>query len=185
MNKLRLLTFSFLSLLLIESCKKDTVVGTAYTTAPFQANINGSTWAPKDTLSSTITYSSATGTKVFALSGTRDQEQVLLSVAISAGNTPGFVLGTYNVDGTAVTAQFNTLQKDSLGNYVYLPHGSVEPGAGIINITAIDSVKKQITGTFSFYSRSTGLDSLGNTTITIDNILGGEFTSLPYTYQSN
>ena len=184
MNKLRLLTLFLLAAFLIQSCKKDTIVGTAYTTAPFQANVNGVTWAP-DTLSSVISYNSATGIKTYTLSGTRDQKQIIMSVAISAGNTPGFATGTYNVDGSAVAVQFNTQQKNSSGDYVFLPHGTVEPGAGIIYITTVDSVKKQITGTFSFYSRSSTLNSDGSTSITIDNILGGEFTSLPYTYTSN
>jgi hypothetical protein len=182
MNKLRLLTLLLLAAFLIQSCKKDTVVGTAYTTAPFQANINGVEWAPTDTLSSVISYNSATKTKTYTLSGTRDQEQVIMSVTLSAAtSTPGFTLGTYNVDGTSVKIAFNTLQKDPSGNYVYLPHGTVSPGSGIIYVNAVDSVKKQITGTFQFYSRT--IDAGGSTTI--DNILGGEFNSLPYTFTTN
>jgi hypothetical protein len=186
MNKLRLLTFLLLSAFLIQSCKKDTIVGTAYTTAAFQANINGVAWAPADTLSSVISYNSAAKTKTYTLSGTRDQEQVVMSITLSsATNTPGFTLGTYNVDGTSVKIAYNTLQKDSSGAYVYLPHGAVSPGGGIIYVTAIDSVKKQITGTFQFYSRSSTTDGSGNTSTTVDNILGGEFNSLPYTFTSN
>jgi hypothetical protein len=183
MNKLRLLTFLLLSAFLIQSCKKDTIVGTAYTTAAFQANINGAAWAP-DTMSTTINYSSATKTKTFILSGTKNQKQVIISVGLtnaSSGN--GFTTGTYNVNGTTVTMAYNTQQKDSLGNYVFLPHGTVSPGGGIIYITAVDSVKKQITGTFSFYSRSAATDGSGS--ITIDNILGGEFNSIPYTFTVN
>jgi hypothetical protein len=181
MNKLRLLTFLLLAAFFIQSCKKDTIVGTAYTTAPFQANINGSTWAP-DTIVNTITFNSASNTKTFYLSGTKEQMQVIMSVALSnSQNTPGFTLGTYNVDNTSVFMQYNTQQKDPSGNYVYLPHGTVSNGGGIINITAIDSVKKQITGTFNFYSRTANTDG----SVTIDNILGGVFNSLPYTYTSN
>jgi hypothetical protein len=62
-----------------------------------------------------------------------------------------------------------------------LPHGTVSAGSGSIIVTAVDSVKKQITGTFNFYSRSTATDG----SVTVDNILGGEFTSLPYTFTSN
>jgi hypothetical protein len=182
MNKLRLLTLLLLAAFLIQSCKKDTIVGTAYTTAPFQANINGVAWAPADTFSSVINYNAAAKTKTYTLSGTKDQEQVVMNVILSnATNTPGFTLGTYNVDGTSVIIAYNTLQKNSSGNYVYLPHGVVSPGSGIIYVTAVDSVKKQITGTFQFYSRTFNTD--GSTTI--DNILGGEFNSLPYTFTTN
>ena len=185
MNKLRLLAFLLLAAFFVQSCKKETVVGTAYTTAPFQANINGATWAP-DTLSSTVSYDPTARTKTFVLSGTHDQKQITMSVTInSASNTPGFATGTYNIDSVLVKAQYKTQVKDSQGNYVFLPHGTVGAGAGIIYVTAVDSVQKQITGTFQFYSRSKSIDGSGTISYTIDNILGGEFTKLPYTYASN
>jgi hypothetical protein len=182
MNKLKLITLVLLSAVIVQSCKKDTVTATAYTTDAFQANINGATLAP-DSIGSAITYNSAAKTKVFNLSGEKNQKQIIMSVTLkNAGNTPGFTLGTFNVDSAATTTiQFNTIQKNASGNYVYLPHGAVSPGSGTIVVTAVDSVKKQITGTFNFYSRST--DSSG--AVTVDNILGGEFTALPYTFTSN
>ena len=185
MNKLRLFTFLLLAgLFITESCKKDTIVGTAYTTKPFQANINSTVWAP-DTISNTITYSSATQTKVFTLTGTKDQKQIFMDVILSnASNTPGFTTGSYTVDGSSVLITYST-QVLQNGQYVFLPHGTVSPGSGEITISSVDSVKKQITGTFHFYSRSSSVDSTGNTVITIDNILGGEFTNLPYTFTSN
>jgi hypothetical protein len=180
MNKLRLLTFFLLAAFFIQSCKKDTIVGTAYTTKPFQANINGSVWAP-DTISNTITYSATTQSKVFILMGTKAQKQIIMTVKLSnASSTQGFTLGTYDVDTTSVIIKYNT-QVNSGGQYVFLPHGTVSAGSGSIIVTAVDSVKKQITGTFNFYSRSTASDG----SVTVDNILGGEFTSLPYTFTSN
>src|SRR5258708_15435296 len=150
MNKLRPLTFLLLSAFLIQSCKKDTVTAVAYTTAAFQANIDGATWPPAspDSVSSSITYNAAAKTKVFSLTGTKDQKQVILSVTLSnAGSGSGFPALLYDIDSTSVVAHYNTLQKNSSGNYVFLPHGSVGHGAGYITITAVDSVKKQITGT--------------------------------------
>ena len=181
MNKLRLFTFLLLAgLFIIESCKKDTIVGTSYTTKPFQANINGSVWAP-DTVSNTIAYNSANKTKTFTLEGTKAQKQIIMNVILSnASNTPGFTAGTYNVDASSVLINYNT-QVNQNGQYVFQPHGTVSPGGGVIIVSSVDSVKKQITGTFNFYSRST--DSNGD--ITVDNILGGEFTNLPYTFASN
>lgn len=182
MNKLRLLTFFLLAAFFIQSCKKDTVVGTAYTTKPFQANVNGTVWAPDaDSTINNIIYSSANKTKTFTLEGTKAQKQIIMNVILSnAANTPGFTIGTYDVDTTSVTIHYNT-QVNSNGQYVFLPHGKVSFGSGSIIITAVDSVKKQITGTFNFYSRSSSSDG----SITVDNILGGEFTSLPYNFTSN
>ena len=115
------------------------------------------------------------------LQGTKAQKQIIMNVILSnASNTPGFTIGTYDVDTTSVIIKFNT-QVNSNGQYVFLPHGKVSAGSGSIIITAVDSVKKQITGTFNFYSRSMASDG----TITVDNILGGEFTSLPYNFTSN
>jgi len=188
MNKLRLPGFLLLSVLfafLIQSCNKDAVTATATTTKAFQANINGSTWAP-DTVNMIVTYNSETKVKTLSCVGTKTQKQVLFSVALpNAGDTPGFTLGTYNIDGAGVSAQYKT-QQLSNGNYVFLPHGIVEPGSGTITVTAVDSVKKQITGTFSFYSRSTIYDDAGNVvSITVDNITSGEFTNKSYNYVNN
>ena len=181
MNKLRLFTFLLLAgLFMIESCKKDTIIGTSYTTKPFQANINGSVWAP-DTISNSITYNSTNKTKTFTLEGTKAQKQIIMNIILNNGsNTPGFTTGTYNVDASSVLINYNT-QVYQNGQYVFQPHGTVAPGGGIIIVSSVDSVKKQITGTFNFYSRST--DSNGD--VTVDNILGGEFTNLPYTFNSN
>ncbi|HTI58680.1 DUF6252 family protein [Mucilaginibacter sp.] len=188
MNKLRLPAFLLLSALFafaIQSCNKDAITATAYTTKAFQANINGSTWAP-DTVNMFITYNPDTKMKTLSCVGTKSQKQVLFSVAVAnAGDTQGFPLGTYTVDGSTVTAQYNT-QQLSDGNYVFLPHGTIEPGAGSVTVTAVDSVKKQITGTFNFYSRSTIYDGDGNVvSITVDNITSGEFTNKSYQYINN
>lgn len=184
MNKLRLLVFLLSAFFLIQSCKKDTVSASAYTTAPFQANINGSTWAP-DTVNTTINYDLDTKSKTFLCSGIKDQQEVIFSVKLpDASDSPGFTTGTFNIDSVTVFAQYNTLQLDqSSGQYTYLPHGSVSPGSGAIIITAIDSVKKQITGTFSFYSRSVTYDNNGQVqSISVDNITAGEFNKIPYTF---
>ncbi|MDO3628126.1 DUF6252 family protein [Mucilaginibacter sp. BT774] len=185
MNKLRLVTFLLLAgLFIIESCKKDTIYGSAYTTKPLQANINSTVWAP-DTITNTITYNSANSTKTLLLEGTKSQKQIIMTIKLNnASNTPGFTIGTYDIDASSVLVDYNT-QVYSNGQYVFLPHGTVSAGSGTIIVSSVDSVKKQITGTFHFYSRSSSVDSTGNTVITIDNILGGEFTNLPYTFTSN
>jgi len=185
MNKLRLFTFLLLAgLFVIESCKKDTIIGSAYTTKPFQANINSAVWAP-DSVIHTITYNSASKTKTLLLQGTKEQKQIVMTVILNnATNTPGFATDTYYIDGSSVLVDYKT-QVYQNGQYVFLPHGAVSPGSGSITVTSVDSVKKQITGTFHFYSRSSSVDSTGATVITIDNILGGAFTNLPYTFTSN
>lgn len=190
MYKLRpslfLFFFSALGILIMQSCSKSAVTGVALTTAAFQANINGNAWAP-DTISTSITYNTASKTKTFSCTSTKNQKQVIFSITLfNASNTPGFTPGTYNITaGDTTTAQYNTWQQDQSGTYAFLPHGTVEPRAGSIVISSVDSVKKVITGTFNFYSRSTTTDNSGNLIINIDNITGGEFNSTPYTFTSN
>lgn len=187
MNKLKLLAFLLLSACVIQSCKKVSETAVAYSTANFQANINGTTWAP-DTVSNTITYDATAKTRVFNCMGTKDQKQVIMTITLNdASSGEGFALGTYNADAAGtVKIQFNTQQRNSEGQYVFLPHGTVSPNSGSIKITAVDSVKKQITGTFSFYSRTTNYDDSGNViSVDVDNIYGGEFNALPYKFVSN
>jgi hypothetical protein len=186
MNKLKLLTFLLLSAIIIQGCKKDTVSATAYTTAAFQADIDGSTWAP-DSISTTITYSAATKSKVFNCIGTKDQKRVNMTVTLpNSDNSNNFVIGNYAIDAVNTLAEYDTQVKNSSGTYVFLPHGTVASGSGSINITAIDVTKNTITGTFFFYSRSTIYDSSGNVvSIDVDNITGGEFTAIPYTFSTN
>jgi len=188
MRKLRLPLFLILlasAPFLIQSCNKDAITSIAYTTAPFQAYINGNLWAPEsDSTAIGVTYNSAANTKTLVLQGTRQAKQVIFNVTVpNATSTNGFPLGTYTVDGTAVTAQYNT---QATANGPFTPHGTVEAGAGTLIVTAVDSVKKQITGTFAFYSRTTNYDNNGNViSITVDNVTGGEFTSAPYTFATN
>ena len=151
MNKLRLPLFLLASAfiaIIIQSCNKDTVTSIAYTTAAFQANIDGSAWAP-DTLSTAIFYNQTTKVKTFNCIGTKNAKQVIFTIKLpNSGDTPGFTIGTYNIDSLNVTAQYLTQQQNSSGQYVFLPHGTVGAGSGSIVISAVDSVKKQITGTF-------------------------------------
>jgi hypothetical protein len=187
MNKLRLsavlLFFAFLAFI-IQSCNKDAVTAVAYTTSPIQANIDGATWTP-DTTALAITYNGASATKTFSFTGQKNTRQVLFSVTLPNINSTGFPLNTYNIDAVNVTAQYNT-QVLTSGSYVFTQQGMVASGAGYIDVTAIDSVKKQITGTFGFYSRSTVYDGSGNViSTTVHNITAGEFTNVPYTFTTN
>lgn len=189
MNKLRLpalLLLLSLAVFTLHSCNKDAVTSTAFSNAPFQANINGVVWTP-DTVNSTISFNSTGSYKSFYCIGTKGGKRVSFSVKVNTdSNTPGFPIGSYNIDATDVKALYEIQEKDEHGNYVFVQHGTVEPGAGNITVTAVDSVKQQITGTFGFYSRTTNYDGDGNViSITVDNITGGVFTSQPYTFSNN
>ncbi len=188
MKKIPLLVFSACFAILFQSCKKKSDTdSTTTSTALLTATINGSTWTP-DTVSAFINYDPATKTKTFSCSGVISQKEVIFSVRqLNAPNGSGFPLQTFTAD-TAGNNKFSylTQQKNSAGAYVFIPHGTVQPGSGSVTISAIDTVGKTITGSFNIISSQKNLDSNGNiSSITIDNIAGGNFNLLPYKLASN
>jgi hypothetical protein len=97
-------------------------------------------------------------------------------------------LGTYTVDATPnLQLAFLTPQKNVDGNVAYTPNGIVKPGSGTVVVTAVDSVKNQITGTFSFTTIVNNYDPTGTiiTSVTVATVTGGGFNKVPYTFTSN
>ena len=168
----------------LENCKKDTVYATATSTKTLIADINDSTWIA-DTINASINYSN--NIKTFAFSGFYNNKEVTVSVAKTLTNTPGFALGTYTTqDSTHVFMSYLKYQKDTTGNYSYVSTGVVTPGSGTITITAIDSVKKQITGIFNLTTVKNNYDSSHNIiSISVQEVTAGGFNSMPYTFTSN
>ena len=188
MKKTQLLMLLLLSAICIQSCKKD-VTTTASTISDkiLSANINGTAWNP-DTVSAAITYNDAAKTKTFNVVGTATQQRVSISVTIpNSTNTNDFTLATYKVDATTnVVLKYFTYQLQPGGGYDYTQVGVVEPSSGSVIITAIDTTKKLITGTYSFTAKKVNYDSDGNIiSIEIQQVLLGTFTNLPYTFVSN
>lgn len=181
MKKIYLFVTLLLAVLLLQNCKKDTVTETATSNNLFFADINDSTWNA-DTVNASITYNSATKNKVFTCSGIALNKEVNMSVTLSnALNTAGFPLSTYNVNTTSITMSYDIEQKNAMGAYVLTPQGVVAAGSGSVIITAIDSVKKVMTGTFS----CTTLQNNPDNTVTINQVSAGAFNNMPYTFVSN
>jgi hypothetical protein len=188
MRKIQLIVLLLISATYFQSCKKD-VVTSASTTSDkiLAANINGVEWYP-DTVSARITFDGATNIKTFSVMGTALSKRVIFSLNVAnSTNTNSFPLATYKVDGTSkVNMAYYTQQKNSSGDYVFVQTGTVEPGSGSATITAIDTVKKVITGTYSFTAKKVNYDSDGNyVSIEISQVLLGTFDNLPYTFGTN
>jgi hypothetical protein len=192
MKKLSLIATLLFAALLLQECKKDTYTATASSTFALIAVINDTTWTT-DTVTASITYTAAYKGKVFSVVGTGTNKKVEFSFfQPSAGPTTGFPLQTYNVNdstnvsGTENVAAYFTGQKNPLGVYSYTQQGTVYAGSGLLVISAIDSVKKNITGTFFFTSKTTQYDNMGNIISTsVNQVQGGGFNNLPYTFNSN
>ncbi|MDB5132035.1 MAG: hypothetical protein JWR02_1784 [Mucilaginibacter sp.] len=187
MKKISLIVSLLSAVILLQNCKKNTITATSALDAVFSASVNDSTWTP-DTVKAAITYNSATKTKVFTCTGVGVSKEINVAVTqTNAINTSGFPLATFVVDNTSnVLLSYYTQQKNSSGTYVLAPHGTVEAGSGTVIISAIDSVKRQITGSFSFTSLKNTYDGQGNiTAVNVAMITLGAFNKLPYTFKSN
>ena len=185
MKKILLFACVLSAVLLLQKCKKDSFVASAISTDRLYAVINDTTWTP-DTLSATITYNTALNTKVFAFTGMYLNKQInVLVTQNSATSTNSFPLSTFNVNSTTdVVMSYFNVQKNSSGNYVLTQQGTVGPGSGTLTVTAIDPVKKTITGTFSFTARNVTTVG-GVTSVYVANVFTGAFNSMPYTFVSN
>jgi len=180
MKKLSLIATLIIAVLLLQKCKTDTVTATATSSNTMFAVINDTTWSA-DTINASITYNAATNAKVCTFIGTARDKQVRVSVTVNNGtSTAGFPIGTYNADAAGKnTFAYYT----SSGNGVFVQQGTVIPGSGTITIASVDSVKKQMTGTFSLVAKKTVYDNSGNiVSTTINEIAGGAFNNMPYTF---
>lgn len=187
MKKIYVFAAVLSALALLQNCKKDVVTATTFSNKTLFASVNDTVWTA-DTVRASVTYNSAAKTKIFSCSAVGTNKKInLLITQNKAGNTSGFPLGTFNVDSTSnVVLSYYTLQRNTSGGLALAPQGTVHPGSGAINISAIDSVKKQITGTFSFVSYKNFYDNQGNiTAVNTAVITAGAFNNLPYSFVSN
>jgi hypothetical protein len=188
MKKLSLIATLLLAVLLLQKCTKDTISESATSSTLLFAVINDTTWNA-DTIHASVTYTAATNSKVFSCNAIGDNKGLTWAVTQSnSTNTSGFPISVnYNADAAGLnTFVFNTTQRNSLGNLALAPLGTVKPGSGTLVISAIDSVKKTVTGTFSFTAILNNYDNNGNIiSTTVSQISAGAFNNLPYTFSSN
>ena len=174
-------------LFLLQNCKKDVITATTFSNKTLFAAVNDTVWTA-NSVNASITFNSTSKTKVFSCNGVGTDRAInLLITQNKAANTAGFPIGTFNVDSTSnVVLSYYTLQRNNSGVIALAPQGTVHPGSGAITISGIDSVKRQITGTFSFVSYKNFYDSQGNiTAVNTAVITAGAFNNLPYTFVSN
>ncbi|HEY8781283.1 MAG TPA: hypothetical protein VIM16_06695 [Mucilaginibacter sp.] len=188
MKKLSLIATLLLTVLLLQKCKKDTVSASTTSNTLLFAVINDTSWNA-DTVNAAITYNSIAKTKVFNCSAIAKNKELKWSVTQTTNvlNTAGFPLTTFNADSANGNSfSYYTSQKNSSGVFVLAPLGTVSGGSGNLTVTAVDSVKKTITGTFSFTAKKFNYDDNGNViSVTISQIIAGAFNNMPYTFNSN
>jgi hypothetical protein len=182
MKRLSLIATLIIAVLLLQKCKTESVTAVATSSNTLFAVINDTTWSA-DTINASVTYNAATKAKVCTFTGTARDKQVQVSVTVNNGtSTQGFPIGTYTADAAGMNIfAFST----SSGNGIFIQQGTVIPGSGTITIAAVDSVKRQITGTFSLVAKKTIYDNSGNiVSTTINEVAAGAFNNMPYTFTS-
>ncbi|WP_139112885.1 DUF6252 family protein [Mucilaginibacter sp. PPCGB 2223] len=184
MKKFTLAVVLVLSALLLQYCKKDSESATTTNTAlyTFSSYVNDTLWVPT-AYNAQVAYTAAAKNRVFTVTGTLGTQQVNFAVtqpnASSVGN--GFPTGTFNIDATGkVVASY--ARAASSTSTTFVPQGTVK--SGYVSISAVDSVKMTMTGTFTFNTVSYTYDTGGNiTSLTVNSVTGGAFNNLPYTFK--
>lgn len=187
MKKISLVAILCSAVLLLQNCKKDTFTGSTTSTEPMTALINDTTWIATN-VTANLVYNSTLKTKIFTCTGLANSKQVnIMATAHNAINTASFPIASFTVNTTTDNEfSYEYPQPDANGNLVLTPQGVVGPGSGTVTISTIDSVKKVISGTFSFNSLKNNYDSNGNiVSISVATINAGGFNSIPYTFTSN
>ena len=186
MKKFTLAVVLVLSALLLQYCKKsdsDSATTTNTTIYTFSSYVNDTLWVPK-TYNAQVAYTASAKNKVFTVTGTLGVQQVNFAVtqanASSVGN--GFPVATFNVGNTASNVVASYARAASSSSTTFVPQGTVK--SGYVTISAVDSVKMTISGTFTFNTVAYTYDTGGNiTSVTVNVVSGGAFNSLPYTYK--
>lgn len=183
MKKSTLIVVLVLSALLMQYCKKsdsDSATTSNYTTYTFSSYINDTLWVPT-AYNAAVAYTAATKTKTFNCTGVVGVQQLNLTInqqnASSVGN--GFPTGTFNID--PATSRVVVTYAKNTGS-AFVPQGTVK--SGYITVSAVDSVKMTLTGTFTFNTVNYTYDTGGNiTSVSVNAVTGGSFNNLPYTYK--
>lgn len=169
-----------LAVTLLQSCKKEAAhIHAAPPKQGMYALINDTAWTAQ-IVTASLEYNGFSAGKMFTCQGTMGN-QIIQLIAIqknvAAGND--FPLGPADVNS------------DSFGYFILPIHRSLteqnitpgtSPGTSLV-ITAIDTAKRLISGTFTFPQADTAYDAIGNVTaIQKNQITNGFFKQVHYVY---
>jgi hypothetical protein len=166
---------------LLQNCKKNTGVSPGSSTKPTMvASINDSAWIATG-ISARIDYNVITLTKTFHIYGVSGNKAIdLMTSQNNAGNTPGFQVNNNNDYPV-----FDYLIQPGPDTAFYAERSTVGTASGgSLLITAVDSVNRTISGTFSFPAFKNIYDSNGYVISEKEfaKISSGKFNSVPYTF---
>ena len=169
------------AVVLLQNCKKD-VAHTAAAAPPTQgmyALINDTAWTAV-TVAASLQYTGFSTGKVFTCRGTMGNKMIQLIASqsnVAAGND--FPLGAANGNSASfgyyiLPVHLNLTEQN--------PTPGTDAGTSLV-ITAIDTGKRLISGTFTFPARDSIYDAFGNVILVVKNqINNGLFKQVPYVY---
>jgi hypothetical protein len=141
------------------------------------ATINGTAWTGTKIINVLLTQVQSSGEQRFDISAHDGKQMLSLAFSNEITAAKGMPVRTYDFDnGDAIF--LNTYVS---GNNTYTEHFC---NAGQLTITAINTDKKTISGTFSFESEKVGVLQTEIVTPEIVKVTKGVFTNLTYTVVS-
>jgi hypothetical protein len=171
-----------LAVALLQNCKKEAVNTPAAPQKPGMYALVNDTAFTAVTVTASLMYDEFEAAKNFTLTGTMGNKTIQLSaIQPNVAESADFQLGPASINFNtfsyyAQPAPGNTFTQQSV------PSGRAIPGASIM-ITAIDTAKRLISGTFTFPSQDNVYDANGKLILTQNNqITKGVFNQVPYIY---
>jgi hypothetical protein len=172
----------FFVVALSQNCKKETAAANAPAALPTQgmyALINDTAWTAL-TVSASLAYNTFSTSKIFTCTGIAGSQMIQLIAAqndVAAGSD--FPVGPANGNLNSFSYFVLPIHR-SLTEQITTP--GTTAGASLV-ITAIDSAKRLISGTFTFPSRDSIYDANGNViSVQKNQITNGFFKQVHYVY---
>ena len=163
----------FVMSLVFVGCSKDED-SESTTTGSITATINGIPWTGTKIINVSLIQSTTIGEQRFDISAEDGKQMLALAISNEITTTKGMPVRTYSFDND--DALFvNTYM---IGSNTYTEHFC---NAGQLTITAIDTDKKTISGTFSFESEKVGVLQTEIVTPDVVHVTKGVFANLTYT----
>jgi len=154
-------------------CSKDDDSENA-TAGSITATINGTPWTGTKIINVSLIQSTTMGEQRLDISAQDGKQMLALAISNEITTAKGMPIRTYSFDND--DALFvNTYM---LGSNTYTEHFC---NAGQLTITAIDTDKKTVSGTFSFESEKVGVLQTEIVTPDVVSVTKGVFTNLTYT----
>jgi len=159
--------------LVFVGCSKDEDSDSA-TSGSITATINGIPWTGTKIINVSLIQSASLGEQRLDISAQDGKQMLSLAISSELTTVKGMPVRTYSFEND--DALF--LNTYMIGSSTFTEH---TPVSGQLTITAINTDKKTVSGTFSFENEKAGILQTEIVTPDVVNVTNGVFTNLTYT----